>query len=69
MQFQCAWSQHLFPEWMRPDKSNALISVEKNQTGEQYLKVVCKGEISNEVQQEIDTFCKTNNCKSIYVRL
>ena len=36
--YQCAWSQHLLPEEMRPDKCNVLVSVERNENG-QYLKV------------------------------
>lgn len=39
IEYQCAWSQHLLPEEMRPDKCNVLISVEQNQNG-QYLKVM-----------------------------
>jgi Fe-S-cluster containining protein len=37
--YQCAWSQHLLPEEMRPDKCDVLVSVEQNQQG-QYLKVI-----------------------------
>jgi hypothetical protein len=37
--YQCAWSQHILPEEMRPDKCNVLISVETNHMG-QYLKVL-----------------------------
>jgi Fe-S-cluster containining protein len=37
--YQCAWSQHLLPEEMRPDKCNVLVSVEQNENG-QYLKAV-----------------------------
>lgn len=36
--YQCAWSQYLLPEEMRPDKCNVLVSVEQNDNG-QYLKV------------------------------
>lgn len=37
--YQCAWSQYLLPEELRPDKCNVLVSVETNQYG-QYLKVL-----------------------------
>jgi hypothetical protein len=37
--YQCAWSQHLFPDEMRPDRCGLLISVEQNENG-QYLKVL-----------------------------
>lgn len=40
MNYQCAWSQHLLPEEMRPDKCNVLISVETNKEGQQYLKAI-----------------------------
>ena len=49
--YQCAWSQHLLPEEMRPDKCGFLVSVEQNENG-QYLKVLL---INNE---EIDTKTK-----------
>jgi Fe-S-cluster containining protein len=37
--YQCAWSQYLLPEEMRPDKSGVLVSVEMNER-EQYLKAI-----------------------------
>jgi Fe-S-cluster containining protein len=37
--YQCAWTQHLLPEEMRPDKCNVLVSVEQNENG-QYLKAI-----------------------------
>lgn len=37
--YQCAWSQHLLPEEMRPDKCNVLVSVENNGNS-QYLKAI-----------------------------
>ena len=37
--YQCAWSQYLLPEEMRPDKCNVLVSVEINENG-QYLKAL-----------------------------
>jgi Fe-S-cluster containining protein len=37
--YQCAWSQYLLPEEMRPDKCNVLVSVEQKE-GKQYLKVL-----------------------------
>lgn len=39
--YQCAWTQHLLDEDMRPDKCGLMVSVEKNpDTGEQFLKAV-----------------------------
>ncbi len=66
--YQCAWSQHLFPEWMQPNKCGVLISVETSKEGHQYLKVIeLKHEIPYEVYQEIDNFCKDNN--TYYVKV
>jgi Fe-S-cluster containining protein len=38
--YQCAWSQNLFEDWMKPEKSGVLVSVENDNEGKQYLKVV-----------------------------
>lgn len=40
--FQCAWSQNVLPEWMKPDKSNALVCVERwgKNKEKQMLRVV-----------------------------
>jgi Fe-S-cluster containining protein len=38
--YQCAWSQHLLPEEMRPDKCGYIVSVEFNDQIGQYLKVI-----------------------------
>lgn len=46
--YQCAWSQHLLPEEMRPDECNVLVSVENNEDG-QYLKAIA---INNQVMSE-----------------
>ena len=62
--YQCAWSQELFPEWMRPDKCGVLISVE-GKVGEQFLRVSAPNGISNDIQNELDKFSKDNNCKVI----
>ncbi|NDD85028.1 hypothetical protein EBZ38_12255 [bacterium] len=37
--YQCAWSQGLFPEWMKPNRCNILISVEQKDDI-QFLKLV-----------------------------
>lgn len=48
--YQCAWSQHLLYDDMRPDRCGLLVSVEINkETGEQFLKAV---EIWKEVPYE-----------------
>lgn len=38
--FQCAWSQHLFDEDMRPDKIGIMVSVETAKDGSQFLRLV-----------------------------
>jgi tetratricopeptide (TPR) repeat protein len=58
--YQCAWSQHLFPEWMKPNLSGVLISVE-TENGSQYLKVVeLRNNIEENVYNEINRFCREN---------
>lgn len=37
--YQCAWSQYLLSDEMRPDKCGVLVSVEQNENG-QYLKAI-----------------------------
>ena len=66
--YQCAWSQNLFPEWMRPDKTDALISVEVKD-GKQYLKVIHKSDLNAATVDEINDFCERNECEVMYVRL
>lgn len=63
--YQCAWSQYLFPEWMRPDKCKVLINVQDWSKG-QYLKCIEMGQkMSDEIFLEIMNFCKKNNCPYI----
>lgn len=46
--YQCAWSQHLLPQKMRPDQCGVLVSVETNaETGQQYLKAI-------EIRESVD---------------
>jgi len=44
--FQCAWSQRLLPEWMKPDESNILVCVERWGEQKQYqmLRVLSIGD-------------------------
>jgi hypothetical protein len=60
--YQCAWSQSLLPEEMRPDKYNILISVENNHMG-QYLKVlpINNKEISNEMLEWLKNWSEKMN--------
>lgn len=59
--YQCAWSQGLFEDWMKPTESNVLISVEvKN--NKQYLKVIEMGvPIREDVLEYIKNWVTQNN--------
>ena len=60
--FFCAYSQGLFPDWMRPDKTNVLISVQDWSKG-QYLKVIaCDKPIPENVKIEITKFAQEQKC-------
>lgn len=71
----CAWAQELFPEWMRPDKCGAIISVEQAKEdgehdtnfvkGEQFLRVISPNGISKEVEEECKKFYEQHKCKVI----
>lgn len=60
--FYCGYTQKLFPqEFMRPDKSGALVMVQDWSKG-QYLKVVETGKkMTDEAFLEINNFCKKYN--------
>ena len=59
--YQCAWTQHLFPEWMQPNKCGAMISVEQ-ENGMQFLKVTeLWSNVDEAVYEEINRFCKENS--------
>lgn len=66
--YQCAWSQNLLPEEMRPDKCNVLISVEQNENG-QYLKAlrINNKEIKNEVKQYLQEWSERMNTPVIFI--
>jgi len=59
--YQCAWSQHLLPEHMRPDQSGVMVSVERNgQT--QFLKVIeLKPDVTWETLHMIDQAARKLN--------
>lgn len=63
--FHCAWLQGLFPDWMRPDKTNVLISVQNWSKG-QFLKVIaCGAKIEENVMNEVKKFSLEQNCPYI----
>lgn len=60
--YQCAWTQHLFPEWMNPNLCGVIISVENEESGKQFLRVIeIKPHISYKVYEQIENFCSSNN--------
>lgn len=63
--YQCAWSQGLLPDWMKPIDCNVIISVE-NENNTQYLKVISliKEEIPTEIITVLDDW--TNKNKTYY---
>lgn len=67
--FQCAWTQNLFPEWMKPNACGVLVSVEINKNDNvQFLRVVeMKDTIDYLVYAEVEKFCKENN--TYYVKV
>ena len=67
--FQCAWTQNLFPEWMKPNLCGVLISVEINKNdNKQFLRIVeMKETIDYTVYAEIEKFCNDNN--TYYVKV
>jgi len=67
--YQCAWSQGLFPDWMKPTESNVLISVEYDNQKKQFLKVIELGiSISDKVFNFIENWVKENNTYYILVK-
>lgn len=66
--FQCAWTQNLFSDSMKPTISNVLISIETDSAGKKFLKVIEMAEtIGFEVYYEINEFCQTND--TYYVKV
>jgi len=53
--YYCAWAQELFPEEMRPDRCNVLISVENGNDG-QYLRVMSTN--CDEINKNILSYLK-----------
>jgi len=59
--FFCAWAQELLPEWMKPNNINVIVSVEKDNKGNQYLNAVSAVNIPSNITEEINTFVTKNN--------
>ena len=66
--YQCAWSQQLLPDEMRPDKCNVLVSVEQNENG-QYLKAIAinNKQMNNKVKQYLQEWSDKMNTSVIFI--
>ncbi len=66
--YQCAWSQGIIPDWLKPTKSNVLISVEHND-GKQFLKVMnlIDQEINQKILLFLDEWTKEHNTYYVMV--
>lgn len=67
--YYCAWAQELFPEWMRPDKINVLISVELDKNNQKFLKVVTTDQLEDSILNQINNFVKINKTYFKIVKL
>jgi Fe-S-cluster containining protein len=66
--YQCAWSQYLLDEDLRPDLSGVLVSVEKDLNDGQFLKVIqIKENVDFEILDRIKANTKKLNAKTIFV--
>lgn len=66
--YQCAWSQGLFTEEMKPTISNLLISVEVDGLGKQFLKVIkLNCDIKKETLEYLDNWVKQNGTYYILI--
>ena len=64
--FQCAWSQHLIPEEMRPDKCNVLVTVD---ISGKFLRVfpINNKEINSEVKHYLQEWSEKMNIPVVFV--
>ena len=60
--YQCAWSQGLFPDWMKPTESNVLVSVEQKDDN-QFLRVklLTDNPLHKKTKALLDQWVKDNN--------
>lgn len=59
--YYCAWKQGILPVWMKPDKINAVISVNNDENKKQFLNVMYTGELDSDVIFELNKFCTENS--------
>jgi len=66
--YQCAWSQQLFPAWMKPNQVGVMISVELDKDNKQFLKIIeLKEFVEYRVYKEIEKFVEQNNTYSVVI--
>lgn len=66
--YQCAWSQGIIEEWLKPTESGVMISVENSQQG-QFLKVIELGApMRSDVKEYLDKWVKDNNTMYVVVK-
>lgn len=66
--YQCAWTQHLLPEWMKPNQCGLMVSVQDEPSGKQYLKAIeIHKNVAENVYDELKKFCSQNN--TYYVKV
>lgn len=59
--YQCAWTQGLFPEWMKPTLSGVLVSVEQK-NNKKFLKVIpINKHIDQKVKDFLDNWVEEHN--------
>lgn len=66
MNYQCAWSQELLSEEMRPDKCGVIASVENDESG-QYLKLTLIREINTSILDYFREWGRKMNTRVIYL--
>ena len=66
--YQCAWTQELFPEWMRPDQSGLMISVEKWTKGQHLRAIEITNNVNPQAIQELTEFAHKHNTPYIIMR-
>lgn len=67
--YQCAWTQGLLPENLRPDQSGIMVSVEVDkEANKQFLKVIeMRSGIDYNTYKAVDDFCQANNTHYVKV--
>jgi hypothetical protein len=68
-QYFCLWAQAIIPENMRPDKSKMLVSVEIDDAGKKFLKVVLIEPVVDYAHyRAINNFCEENDTYYVVVK-